>query len=240
LFFQRLKNIFQQTIVSLKYPGIKKYFYLSLLFTFILTGIFVYLFYSFVLVYLSGLSGLTSDIGFIDFLINSIIFKILIFILQFFASWVFFSFILIPIGNLVSGYYADEIFDILNKKNKNKYKFRRKQNAFSLALTFSIQTALRTFFINLLLIPFYFILPVVNILLFILVNGYFVGREFSGNFLVQFHDREYLKKYFLYNNKEIYALGCVITFLYTLPLVNLFVPFIANVIFANLVLDHSE
>jgi len=79
LFFQRLKNIFQQTIVSLKYPGIKKYFYLSLLFTFILTGIFTYLFYSFVLVYLSGLSGLTSDIGFIDFLINSIIFKILMY-----------------------------------------------------------------------------------------------------------------------------------------------------------------
>ena len=75
MFFQRIKNIFQQTIADLKYPGIKKYFYLSLLFTFILTGIFTYLFYAFVLVYLSGLSGLASDISFIDVLINSIIFK---------------------------------------------------------------------------------------------------------------------------------------------------------------------
>ncbi len=240
MFFQRIKNIFQQTIADLKYPGIKKYFYLSLLFTFILTGIFTYLFYAFVLVYLSGLSGLASDISFIDVLINSIIFKILIIILQFFASWVFFSFILIPIGNIVSGYYADHIFDILNKKNRNKYKFKRKQNAFSLTLIFSIQTALRTFLVNLLLIPLYFIFPVVNIFLFILVNGYFVGREFSGNFLIQFHDQEYLKKYFLYNNKEIYTLGCVITFLYTLPLVNLFAPFIANVGFANLILGSKK
>ena len=62
----------------------------------------------------------------------------------------------------------------------------------------------------------------------------------AGNFLVQFHDTNYLKYFFTIKSGELYSIGCVIAFLYTIPIINLSAPFIASVVFANVVLDYED
>ena len=146
---------------------------------------------------------------------------------------------MIPIGTIITGIFADKIFDILNKKKDKKYKFERKNNSLYLSLRYSIVCSIRTIIINIFIIPLYFFIPIGNIFIFIFVNGYFISREFLGNFLIQFHDHHYLKNFFSIKSTELYFIGCAIAFLYTIPLVNFFIPFICNVLFANMILENK-
>lgn len=127
----------------------------------------------------------------------------------------------------------------MNNKNTKKYKFRRKSNAFYLSLKFSILCALRTTLINILALPLYFFIPIGNLFIFIFINGYFISREFLGNFLVQFHDKNYIDNFYFIRNTELYFLGCLIALLYTIPIVNFFIPFISNVLFVNIILENK-
>ena len=146
---------------------------------------------------------------------------------------------MVPIGTIVTGFFGDNIFDIIDKKNIKKYKFKRKNNAFYLSLRFSIICALRTTFLNILIIPLYFFIPIGNLFIFVFVNGYFISKEFLGNFLIQFHNKNYVNNFYSSRSTELYFLCCMIAFLYTIPLINFFIPFISNVLFTNIILGNK-
>tara|TARA_B100000475_G_C14862444_1_gene258199 strand:- start:84 stop:536 length:453 start_codon:yes stop_codon:yes gene_type:complete len=146
---------------------------------------------------------------------------------------------MVPVGTIVTGIFADKIFDIIDEKNIKKYKFKRKPNALYLSLRYSIFCALRTTLINILIFPLYFFIPIGNLFIFIFVNGFFISKEFLGNFLIQFHDKHYLNNFYSIRSSELYFLGCIIAFLYTIPLVNFFIPFISNVLFSNIILGNK-
>ena len=103
----------------------------------------------------------------------------------------------------------------------------------------SIFCALRTIFINILILPLYFFIPIGGLFIFIFVNGYFISKEFLGNFLIQFHKKNYVDNFYSKRSAELYFLGCVIAFLYTIPLINFFIPFISNVLFSNIILENK-
>ena len=39
------------------------------------------------------------------------------------------------------------------------------------------------------------------------INGYFISKEFLGNFLIQFHDKYYLNNFYSIRSTELYFLG---------------------------------
>ncbi|MFV3129955.1 EI24 domain-containing protein [Niveispirillum sp. KHB5.9] len=88
--------------------------------------------------------------------------------------------------------------------------------------------------LNLLALPFYFI-PVLNLFVWFLVNGYLVGREYFE--LVAARRLTPAGVRLLRNEKRmgLFAAGIIIAFLSSLPLVNLLVPVLAAAFMAHLV-----
>ena len=240
MFIKKTFNLVQKSLIDVEHYKLKKYLYLFFSITLITSLFITYLGYVYFSEFLSNLINTGSDNYYLNIILNSYFFYIFILTIQIFLGITLFAIILVPIGTIVVGIFADNIFDVMNLKNKKKYKYKRRKNYLYLSLKFSIFSAIRTFFVNLLILPLYFFLPIANIVIFILVNGFFIARDMTGPFLVQFHDKKYLKYFFTIKQGELYLIGCVITFLYTIPIINFFTPFVATVIFGNLVLDHKE
>lgn len=81
-----------------------------------------------------------------------------------------------------------------------------------------------TIILNILVLPLY-LLPVINLFLFYILNGYLLGREFfvmAARRHSSARDAETLRKR---HGKTVFAAGIFLTFLATLPIINLFAPF---------------
>lgn len=88
--------------------------------------------------------------------------------------------------------------------------------------------------VNLLALPFYFV-PVVNLFVWFLVNGYLIGREYFELVAVRRLGPAGVK--FLRDERRVglFAAGVIIAFLSSLPLVNLLMPVLAAAFMAHLV-----
>jgi CysZ protein len=164
-------------------------------------------------------------------------------ILQFFLSWLLVSLILVPVGTVISGLFAENIFFAVKDLNKYNWKYQLKDNSFIISLKYAIFSALRSMVINILILPLYLIIPVANIFIFIFVNAFLVGREYCGNFLVhfliQFFEKSEVKKNFMLLDGKIYVIGLFIVFLYTIPILNLIAPIIGNILTSHLILGNK-
>jgi len=229
-------RLIQKTIVDLENYNFNKYLIIITCLTVLLSlGVLFSVYYLF-FEHFFETSNFQSQYPLINKIYNSYLFYLIAIFVKIFLGFTIFGLIMVPIGTLVTGIFADKIFDIIDKKNIKKYKFKRKHNALYLSLRFSIICALRTTLINILIIPLYFFIPIGNLFIFIFINGYFISKEFLGNFLIQFHDKYYVNNFYSIRSTELYFLGCIIALLYTIPLVNFFIPFISNVLFSNIIL----
>ena len=236
--FQSFKLI-QKTIIDLENYNFNNYLIIITFITFVISLGTIFCVYFFLFESFFESKNYESQIPLINTIYSSYFFYLLTLTFKVLLGFTILGLIMIPIGTIITGIFADKIFDILNKKRTKKYKFKRKSNSLYLSLRYSIGCSIRTILINILIIPLYFFVPIGNLLIFIFINGYFISREFLGNFLIQFHDRNYLKKFFFLRNTELYFVGCAIAFLYTIPIVNFFIPFICNVLFANMILENK-
>ena len=88
-----------------------------------------------------------------------------------------------------------------------------------------------TLLLNLLVLPLYLVLiwiPPLNLLLFYLLNGYLLGREYFEMVAVRRLDLKEAKGLRRGSRGRMILAGAVITFLLTIPLVNLVTPIIAT------------
>jgi len=88
-----------------------------------------------------------------------------------------------------------------------------------------------TLILNLLVLPLYLVLiwiPPLNLLLFYLLNGYLLGREYFELVAVRRLDLPAAKRLRRESRGRVIVAGAVITFLLTIPLVNLVTPIIAT------------
>lgn len=88
--------------------------------------------------------------------------------------------------------------------------------------------------VNLLALPFYFV-PVVNLFVWFLVNGYLIGREYFALVAVRRLNPMGVKFLAQERRMGLFAAGVIIAFLSSLPLVNLLVPVLAAAFMAHLV-----
>lgn len=88
-----------------------------------------------------------------------------------------------------------------------------------------------TLILNLLVLPLYLVLiwiPPLNLLLFYLMNGYLLGREYFELVAVRRLEPAAAKRLRRATRGRVILAGAVITFLLTIPLVNLITPIIAT------------
>lgn len=81
--------------------------------------------------------------------------------------------------------------------------------------------------LNLLAIPFYFI-PVVNLGVFFILNGYLLGREYLELVALRRLAPEAVQAFRRRHGVTLFLCGLIVAFLLPLPLVNLLVPVIAS------------
>ena len=158
--------------------------------------------------------------------------------LPFFISWLLVSLILVPVGTIISGLFAENIFFSVRDLNKYKWKYKLKKNSFLISIKYAVICAIRSFFVNILILPLYLILPIANIFIFVFVNAYLVGREYCGNFLIQFFDQSDVKRNLMLLDGKIYFIGLFVVFLYTIPILNLVAPIIGNIFTSHLILGN--
>ena len=94
--------------------------------------------------------------------------------------------------------------------------------------------------LNIILLPFYFFLPIANIFIFISVNSYLNGKELCKSILVQFFDLNdlKLKNFYRINRGKIYFIGCINTAMQLIPIVNFFFTSFSAIIVSHLILDY--
>lgn len=237
-----IKETFNKTIIDLENPRILKTIIYSVLLTTIIAILIFILFYYFLFSSLFNLSDPSNfdEDGIIYYFVSLKIFSILLGVIQFFTSWILVSLILVPIGSIISGLFAEKIFFDVKDIHSYSWNKKLKKNSFYLSNKFAVIAACKSFLINILILPLYLLLPVANIFIFIAINGLLIGKEFCGNFLIQFFEKSQIKVINIHLDNKIYILGIFVVILYTIPIVNLLAPTIANLLFSHLILQSNK
>ena len=154
-------------------------------------------------------------------------------------AYIIFTLLLTYVGSFVCSILSQKIFDELNSVRKRKYKFKLKQFPFTSTMGFIIFSLLKTAIANILLLLIYFFLPFTNVVAFVAINAYFVSREFTGVYLIKYHDNDFIKYYYTLKTKELYSMGAITQCLCMVPIFGFFAPFISSVMFAKMVLQYK-
>jgi len=86
---------------------------------------------------------------------------------------------------------------------------------------------------NLIALPLYLI-PVVNLCVYYVLNGYLLSREFFQQVAVRHHDMQDVNKLRKVDGFELFLIGVAITFSLTIPILNLIIPIIATAAMVHL------
>lgn len=87
---------------------------------------------------------------------------------------------------------------------------------------------------NVLALPFYLLLPAINVAIFLMINGYLLGREYFELVALRRIDRPQLLRLRRTYSGRVFVGGVMIAALSFLPLANLFTPVIATAFMMHL------
>lgn len=96
-----------------------------------------------------------------------------------------------------------------------------------------VRFSLTAVFLNIIVLPLYLI-PVVNLFVFYVLNGYLLGKEFFVMVARRHQTLENAKAMRSANGRVIFAGGVVLSILATVPVINLFAPFWAIAMMTHL------
>ncbi len=101
----------------------------------------------------------------------------------------------------------------------------------------AVRLGLITVGLNLLALPFYLIflfIPGLNLVLFYLLNGYLIGREYFELVAVRRLGHQEMKRLWGARKRSFMLAGAVITFLFSIPFVNLVAPVVGTAFMVHL------
>ena len=131
-------RLIKKTIIDLDNYNLNKYLIIVTFITAILSLGFAYSIYYFFFEFLFETNNYQSQYSLVNKIFNSYLFYLISIIFKILIGFTIFGLVMVPVGAIVTGLFSDNIFDIINKKNIKKYKFKRKNNAFYLSMKFSI------------------------------------------------------------------------------------------------------
>ena len=147
--------------------------------------------------------------------------------LAFFGALFVATFLMFPaVVTIVVGLFLDQVAEVVEQRHYPELGAPRKQSILE-TLGSTVKFAMIVVLLNLLVMPVYLILlfiPGANLVLYYLLNGYLIGREFFE--LAAFRRLEPVEAARLrktYRGKVMMA-GVMLTFLMTVPVVNLLAP----------------
>ena len=146
-------------------------------------------------------------------------------VLGVFAFFAVFWLLFAVIVQLVAGFYLEDIITAVEARH-----YPELPPAISQSVSGAVVNALQYFamlvFLNLLAMPFYLI-PLFGVLVFYLVNGYLIGREYFELVALRRIDARSAATLRKAQRGQVFGAGLITTLLFSLPVVNLVAPIVA-------------
>lgn len=136
-------------------------------------------------------------------------------------------FLIFPVAALLIGLFLDEVAERVEARHYPGDPPGR-ELSWGKSLTTALRFALVVIGVNILLLPLYFLLPGVNVMVFYLANGYLLGREYFE--LVAYRHLPAAEVHHLRRRARARLLlaGLIIAVPLSVPIVNLLVPLFAT------------
>lgn len=150
------------------------------------------------------------------------------------------AFLIAPIASLFSGIFTDKIAALVERTH-----YPGDPPGHSVPLSESIRDAITltvlVILVNLVALAL-LLVPGVNIVAFLVGNGYLLGREFFEAAARRFHSREEARSLRRANAGRVFVAGLLIALFLAVPLLNLFTPLFATAfmvhVYKRMSLDH--
>ncbi|MEJ1993798.1 MAG: EI24 domain-containing protein [Limibacillus sp.] len=147
------------------------------------------------------------------------------------------SFLVFPgVVSMIVPLFMDQVAGAVEERHYPALPPAREQPV-SEMLGDAVKLGLVTVGLNLAALPFYLIflfIPGLNLVLFYLLNGYLFGREYFELVAVRRLGRDEMKKLWLSRKRQFMLAGVVITFLFSVPIVNLIAPVVGTAFMVHL------
>ncbi len=147
------------------------------------------------------------------------------------------SFLVFPgVVSMIVPLFMDQVASAVEDKHYPGLPPARQQPVAEM-LGDAVKLGLVTVGLNLLALPFYLIflfIPGLNLLLFYLLNGYLFGREYYELVAVRRLQHPELKALWAGRKRRFMLAGAVITFLFSVPIVNLIAPVVGTAFMVHL------
>ena len=200
-----------KSLRSLFTPGMLGVFVKSLLITLLALV-------AFMLVFGLGISYLADlvpwgSLGFLQQLLPFVLF---------FGAW-FFAWMLFPtVLPLIIHFFDDTIIEVIEKQTYPP-TLHGKNWPFWQEIRHDMAFMIKTILLNILILPLY-LLPVINLIIFYVLNGYLIGNEFFMTVARRHYNLQTATTIRKENSRTIFLAGVLITFLITIPIINLVAP----------------
>jgi uncharacterized protein involved in cysteine biosynthesis len=144
-----------------------------------------------------------------------------------FGAMIFASFLLFPaVMTAVLSIFLDEVARAVEARHYPELPKAREQPIIE-AIRDGVSLAATTVALNILALPLYFI-PVLNLFVFYLLNGYLLGREYFELVAVRRLNRQDVQLLRKKHRARLIIVGAAIAVMLTIPLVNLVTPIVAT------------
>jgi CysZ protein len=146
------------------------------------------------------------------------------------------------IVTLTITFFLERVINRVERKHYPNLQPQRRQNTLEV-IRITVKFMLLSVIVNILVIPFYavfFFLGPVNLLIFYMVNGYLLGKEYFE--LVAYRRLEPNKVNSLFNlsRGNVFRLGIISALLMTVPIINMVTPIISVAAMVHLVQKYNN
>lgn len=210
-----------QSVRSLLMPAMLGVFIKSLLITLLFLGVFM-------LTVGLGISYLADLVPWGSF---SFIQNLLPFLL-FFGGWLFAWMLFPAVLPLIIHFFDDSIIEVIEKHHYPP-TLRGKNWPFWQEVRHDIIFMLKAILLNIVILPLYLV-PVINLVIFYVLNGYLIGNEFFMTVARRHSNLQASAGIRKENSRIIFSAGVLITLLTTIPIVNLFAPLLGVAMMTHL------
>jgi CysZ protein len=142
------------------------------------------------------------------------------------AAALFVAWLILPAMTiLVLGFFLDRIIQSIERRHYPSLPPPR-QIGIGPSLASALRLALLGLALNLLALPLYFFLPVANVVVYLGINGYLVGREYFEAVASRRLERPRVRALWHRYRWRLSIAGAIVAFLLSIPVVNLAAPII--------------
>ena len=153
--------------------------------------------------------------------------------ISFMLSWVIFVYILIPTSSIIGMLFEEQIFKKILEFRNIEFEFKKLKISVIQLLFFVLRNLFQYVFLNLIAIPLYLSLPAINIIIFIILNGYLLGIQTYTGIILSYFNKQKINQCISENKLELFIIGILLTLVYLMPLINFFAPLFTVLVFLN-------